>query len=197
MAGDAHEELSPTITRYHREIDHLLDLIEQRSPGDTRREELVEKLFVEVMRHQVAEVTFLDPLIRMRLDDGDEIAAAMLTQHEQLEASLRALERLEDGTAEFEAALNNVRVALNGHAHHQEHEVLSMLQSSIDSHDLDDVAERMLPTEQAGATMSHPSQPGQGTLSTERRVGLTDRVRDAFLVTEGVRVVRGSEQEPS
>ena len=63
MADDAHDELSPTITRYHREIEHLLDLIEERPPGDTRREELVEKLFVEVMRHQVAEVTFLDPLI--------------------------------------------------------------------------------------------------------------------------------------
>ena len=30
-------------------------------------------------------------------------------------------------------------------------------------------------------------------MSTERRSGLTDRVRDAFLVTEGVRVVGGSE----
>ena len=32
MAGDAHDELSPTITRYHREIEHLLDLIE-RAPA--------------------------------------------------------------------------------------------------------------------------------------------------------------------
>ena len=52
------------------------------------------------------------------------------------------------------------------------------LQSSIDTHDLDDVAARMVPTQQAGATMSHPSQPGEGTMSTERRSGLTDRVRD-------------------
>lgn len=196
MAGDVQDELSSTITRYHHEIEHLLDLIEQLSPGDTRREELVEKLFVEVMRHQVAEVTFLDPLIRMRLDDGDEIAATVLTQHEQLEASLRAFERLEDGTDEFDAALTNMRATLDEHARHQEHEVLPMLQSSIDSTDLDDVAARMLPTQQAGATMSHPSLPGKGTMSTDRRAGLTDRVRDAFLVTEGVRIIGGSE-EPS
>ncbi len=193
MAGDAQDELSPTITRYHHEIEHLLDLIEERPPGDTRREELVEKLFVEVMRHQVAEVTFLDPLIRMRLDDGDETATAMLTQHEQLETSLRGFERLEDGTDEFDAALKSLRTALDDHARHQEHEVMPILQSSIDTHDLDDVAARMVPTQQAGATMSHPSQPGEGTMSTERRSGLTDRVRDAFLVTEGVRVVGGSE----
>ena len=162
MAGDAQDELSPTITRYHHEIEHLLDLIEELPPGDTRREELVEKLFVEVMRHQVAEVTFLDPLIRMRLDDGDETAAAMLTQHEQLETSLRGFERLEDGTDEFDAALKSLRAALDDHARHQEHEVLPTLQSSIDTHDLDDVAARMVPTQQAGATMSHPSQPGEG-----------------------------------
>jgi hypothetical protein len=194
MTGEGQDELTATLKRYHREIDHLLDLIDQLSPGDRRREELVEKLFVEVMRHQVAEVTFVDPLLRMRLDDGDDIAAAELTQHEHLEASLRGMERLEDGTDAFEAALRDLRAALDEHARHQEQQVLPQLRETIDSADLDDVAARMLPTQQAGATMSHPSKPGEGTLSTGRRVGLTDRVRDAFLVTEGVRVIGGNDE---
>jgi Hemerythrin HHE cation binding domain len=197
MADEVRDELSATLKRYHREIDHLLDLIDQLSPGDSRREDLLEKLFVEVMRHQVAEVTFVDPLLRMRLNDGDEIAATELTQHEHLEATLRSLERVEDGTEAFDAALRDLREFLDEHARHQEQQVLPQLRATIDSSDLDDVAARMLPTQQAGATMSHPSQPGHGTLSTDRRVGLTDRVRDAFLVTEGVRVIGGSEQEQS
>jgi hypothetical protein len=194
MADDVRDELSATLKRYHWEIDHLLDLIGQLSPGDHRREELIEKLFVEVMRHQVAEVTFLDPLIRMRVRDGDEIAATELLQHEHLEASLRSLERIEDGTPAFDAALRDLHEALDEHERHQEEQLLPQLRATIDSADLDGVAARMLPTQQAGATMSHPSKPSEGTLSTKRRVGLTDRVRDAFLVTEGVRVIGGSDQ---
>jgi Hemerythrin HHE cation binding domain len=195
MTDEVRDELSATLRRYHHEVDHVLDLIDQLEPGDRRRDQLIGKLFIEVMRHQVAEVTFLDPLIRMRLDQGDDLAAAELDQHERLEASLRALERVDDGTEGFEAALRELRSSLHDHARHQEQLVIPQLQDTIDSSDLDDVAARMMPTEQAGATMSHPARPGQGTFSTESRTGLTDRVRDAFLVTEGVRVVGGKEQE--
>jgi hypothetical protein len=197
MTGEASDELSATLQRYHHEVDHLLDLIDEHSPDDRRRGELIGKLFIEVMRHQVAEVTFLDPLVRMRLDRGDELAATELEQHEHLEASLRALERVDDGTDAFEAALQQLRTSLHEHARHQEQFVMPQLQEAIDSKDLDDVAARMMPTEQAGATMSHPSRPGRGTLSIEPRAGLTDRVRDAFLVTEGVRVVDEKGQETS
>ncbi len=197
MAREAEDDLTATLKQYHHEIDHLLDLIDEHPPGDGRREELIGKLFVEVMRHQVAEVTFVDPLIRMRIDDGDDVAAAELGQHEQLEASLRGLERVDDGTQDFESALHELRASLHDHAGHQERQVLPLLYAAIDNSDLNDVAARMEPTQQAGATMSHPSLPGEGTLSTQPRVGLTDRVRDAFLVTEGVRVVEGREREPS
>jgi hypothetical protein len=197
MRGEARDELSATLRRYHHEVDHVLDLIDQYSPGDRRRDELVGKLFIEVMRHQVAEVTFFDPLVRMRLDHGADLAATELAQHEHLEASLRALERVDDGTETFEAALQELRSSLHDHARHQEQIVLPQLQETIDSSDLDNVAARMMPTEEAGPTMSHPAQPGQGTLAIERRPGLTDRVRDAFLVTEGVRVVGEKGQETS
>ena len=70
MPGDVQDELSSTITRYHHEIEHLLDLIEQLSPGDTRREELVEKLYA---RHRHAYVVQAAP---KAVDDVIERQAA-------------------------------------------------------------------------------------------------------------------------
>ena len=60
----------------------------------------------------------------MRLDQGDDIAAAGLSQHERLEAALRALERVDDGTDAFGTALEDLRAAFLEHVGHQERVVL-------------------------------------------------------------------------
>lgn len=75
----------------HREVEELFSKLEtELSPEE--RQDALEEVITELVRHSVAEEAWLYPAVRERLADGNAIADKEVAEHLEVEQMMKQLE---------------------------------------------------------------------------------------------------------
>jgi len=166
---------------YLHDLASLAELArDEHAEGLRGARALVGKLALEAVRVSVYERHFLLPVVQESLSDGADRARAEAAALDGLEERVLGLEGLEPGSEAATAALAALHETAVTLAQDQRTGVLPALAEALDDRALIDLAERVSPSQMAGATHSHPSLPQQYDLAQWPTRGLTRAAREAL-----------------
>ena len=100
------DDLISVLTEDHRELRQLYTELEFLSGGESLRRTLTDLLIVEMVRHAVAEETYLYPVSRKCLPDGNLRTEEAHADHQRLEKILRRLAEPDLSDDEFSLLLS-------------------------------------------------------------------------------------------
>lgn len=104
----------------HREAEALFTQLEQAPPGGSVRRELLNRVTRALVRHSVAEESYLHPVVRRRLEGGNRIVDMETNEHADAEELLDMLRSLHDRHVEFDIILGQLRAEMHDHMHDEE-----------------------------------------------------------------------------
>ncbi|MFC5382643.1 hemerythrin domain-containing protein [Aquipuribacter nitratireducens] len=169
------------LTADHQEFLGLLARIRaSESPEDQK--ELADVLVAELVRHSVAEETWVYPAMREHLPDGDAKVAHDTEEHEELEVLLRQLEAADPADVEFVTTVARIEEVLRDHVADEESEQFPELRRHVPAEDLRTMARRVEKTKEVAPTRPHPGAPNTRLFHTTVGLGagMVDRLRDAL-----------------
>jgi len=183
MDQNAHDDVIAVLTHDHREVQALFtELDRTRGSGDPQhRKDLVDRATIELVRHATAEEQLVYPAVRLNVDGGAELADHELSDHAQIERSLKELNGMQPGDEPFEATLEHLIELVNAHIAEEEGTLFPQLEAVCTADDLMEIGKMVTAAKKLAPTRPHPGAPDTppGNL-TAPALGLIDRVRDAF-----------------
>lgn len=170
----------------HRQVLELLNRLTGGSgePRDAPRERkaLAERLAIAESKHEAVEELVLWPVVRQRVEHGDELAARALEQEESGKELIHDLDHITAGDAEFMTLVQRLQSAVRDHISFEEGQVWPKLRLALSDAELDEMGEKMEAARRTAPTRPHPKTPPDpkvlGTLGPA--VGTVDRVRDVL-----------------
>jgi hypothetical protein len=166
---------------YLHDLVSLSDMARhEQAAGMRSAASLVGKLALEAMRISVYERQFLLPVAAEVLDDGPARVDQELKALDGLEEHVLALEGLEVASprgGEVLSALADYAAQL---AQSQRHGILPALADALPVNDLTSLAARVTPTQEPGATHSHPKLPAGHDITLWPGIGMTSALRTAL-----------------
>jgi hemerythrin-like domain-containing protein len=168
----------------HREFDRIFTELEQLSgrsgPDDVRRKrELVDEVTIGLAKHSVAEETQVYPLVEKQLDE--EEAQHSKEEHAEAEETMKRLERMDAGDAEFDAVVARLIQEIRHHVEHEEGRMFAELRARLSHEQLVELAEKVETVKKYAPTRPHPLTPNEGVVRTVAGplASLLDHLRDA------------------
>jgi len=109
LTHSENEDLVQLLITDHREVEELFRELEGLA-GSTGDEvgTLAERVVIELVRHSVAEEMYLYPTTREHVPGGAKLADQEISEHAQAERTMKELERLEPGDAQFWPTLHTL-----------------------------------------------------------------------------------------
>ncbi|MEY9854782.1 hemerythrin superfamily protein [Catenulispora sp. GAS73] len=183
MNENAHDDVIAVLTHDHREVQALFaELDETRDGADPQqRKDLVDRATIELVRHSTAEEQLVYPTVRLNVDGGAELADHELSEHAQIERSLKELNGMQPGDEPFEATLEHLIELVNAHIAEEEQVMFPRLRAVCTEEDLVEIGKMVTAAKKLAPTRPRPGAPDTppGNL-TAPALGLIDRIRDAF-----------------
>ncbi|GAA2624890.1 MULTISPECIES: hemerythrin domain-containing protein [Streptomyces] len=176
--GDVIAEL----TTDHHEVEDFFQQIHGLLPGDPRRKDVADKLTIELVRHSVAEETYLYPAVRAYLPDGDSIADKELDDHAAAERIMKDLEGCDADDPRFDGLVDKLMTEIREHIAEEESILFPRLRGACSAEALDELGEKVRSAKRTAPTRPHPSVPDKPPANKilAPGVGLVDRLRDAL-----------------
>ncbi|MFJ6793217.1 hemerythrin domain-containing protein [Streptomyces sp. NPDC091268] len=174
--GDVIAEL----TTDHREVEEIFGKIEALPSGNARRKELAEQAIMELIRHSVAEESYLYPAVREHLADGDSLADKELEDHAAAERIMKDLEGCEADDARFDALMTQLMAEIREHVADEENNLFPRLRDACSAEALGELGDKVRTAKKTAPTRPHPSAPDTPPANKllAPGVGLVDRLRD-------------------
>lgn len=150
-------------------------------PGDEReRKRLAEQLSIEESKHEAIEELFFWPLVRSRLDDGDELAAMGLEQERHGKSTFVELDHTRAGSPTFSTMTRDVMSKVRDHIAYEENVVWPKLRSALSTDELEALGVQIRHARALAPTRPHPHMPPQPALlaSVGSVVAISDRALD-------------------
>lgn len=172
-------DLVASLLQDHEEVRQLFRKI-AASTGD-EREHAFGTLRAELVRHEVAEEEIVRPLTKRYIADGEQIAGARIEEESQAEKLLAELEKVDVGTAEWQALFANLESAVLEHAANEEAVEFPALQGAVDEEELQSRAKTFETAKKMAPTHPHPGTPNTpgANFALGPVAALIDRARDA------------------
>ncbi|MGW7329667.1 hemerythrin domain-containing protein [Streptomyces sp. NPDC054840] len=176
--GDVIAEL----TTDHHEVEDYFKEIQELPSGDPRRKRVADKLTIELVRHSVAEETYLYPAARTYLPDGDFIVDKELDDHAAAERIMKDLEGCDADDPRFDGLVDKLITEIRGHIAEEEGVLFPRLRSACSPEALAELGEKVRSAKRTAPTRPHPSVPNEPPANKllAPGVGLVDRLRDAL-----------------
>ncbi|MET9963734.1 hemerythrin domain-containing protein [Streptomyces sp. NPDC006326] len=174
--GDVIAEL----TTDHREVEEIFGKIEGMPSGDSRRKTLAEQAIIELVRHSVAEESYLYPAVREQMADGDMMADKELEDHAAAERTMKELEGCEADDPRFDALMLKLMTEIREHIADEETNLFPQLRSACTPEMLNELGDKVRTAKKTAPTRPHPSAPDKPPANKllAPGVGLVDRLRD-------------------
>jgi hemerythrin superfamily protein len=173
-----HLDLVDVLTGDHLVVDDLFVQFQRVGRQRSRIRDLVDVTVAELMRHDVAEEQYLYPLVRRCLDDGEELAAAALAAHHDIERLMSDLMGTDAEHPVFASLVGRLIRAVRTHFRHEETAVFPRLRATCEPDDLVNLGTEVLSAKMLAPTRPHPSAP-RGRI-TGPLIGLLDQAVDAL-----------------
>jgi hemerythrin superfamily protein len=163
----------------HREVDEMLaTLAGDLSPED--RQDTMERVIAELVRHSVAEESYLYPAVEERVPNGKQIADKERADHQEVEELLKQLEGEDPHTPESRPTLMKLVSELHSHIADEENNLFPALRVVYSEQELRDLGDKVRTAKAAAPTRPHPHTP-RGEMARKTlgpMLGLVDRTRD-------------------
>jgi hemerythrin superfamily protein len=176
--GDVIAEL----TTDHQEIEELFTNIEELPSGDRQRKLYADQATMELVRHSVAEETYLYPAVRAHIPGGDTLADRELEDHATAERTMKDLERCEADDPQFDRLITKLMTEIRTHIADEESNLFPRLRDSCSMETLNDLGDKVRQAKKSAPTRPHPSAPDKPPANKllAPGVGLVDRMRDTL-----------------
>ena len=179
---DQNDDVIAELVVDHREVEELFQKLERGGQTPEERQETVEQVVAELVKHSVAEEAWLYPAMRDRLDDGNALADCETSEHLEVERMLVELEGTDPHDPASRPVLENLMAAVRGHVEEEEKQLFPALRAVYSAAELADLGDKVRTAKRSAPTRPHPGAPRD---QVSRRVlgpfvGLVDRTRDAL-----------------
>src|SRR2546421_12328628 len=127
----------------HHEVEEMFTELESGTIDVARRTELRDKVITELVRHSVAEERYLYPTTRKALPGGDMLADREIEDHAAAERVMKALERVEPDSPEFDRLLAQLITDVRGHVAEEETDLFPRLEAACTEQELVELGEKV------------------------------------------------------
>lgn len=164
----------------HRELRQLLTEVELLSGGERLRRSLTEQMIIEMVRHMVAEESYLYPICRERLPDGGLTTDEAYAAHDGIEKILKRLEDRDLPDEEFARLLSSLITASRMHIEDEEWRVFPLLTKYGDKQELLALGAKAMDSKASAPSRPEPSASGRPLVQALLKTGsgLVERVRE-------------------
>ncbi len=130
----------------HHDHDKVSELLEQlkgttRGAGKTRAV-LCQQIRHELLAHTEFEEKVFYPAVREAGDEARDQVEKALGEHEEVDAMLEELERMEIDSDEFMSAVSRLQQAVMDHVHREEEKIFPLAKGALDAGAADEMSER-------------------------------------------------------
>jgi hemerythrin superfamily protein len=166
----------------HREVEELFGRIEGLPPGDKNRKVYADQVTIELVRHSVAEESYLYPAVREHIPGGDALADKELEDHAKAEQIMKDLEGCQADDPDFDRLTGLLMSEIRMHVADEEQNLFPRLRAACPVGALDDLGDKVRQAKKTAPTRPHPSAPDKPPANKllAPGAGLIDRVRDAL-----------------
>jgi hemerythrin superfamily protein len=166
----------------HREVEELFGRIEGLPPGDKNRKVYADQVTIELVRHSVAEESYLYPAVREHIPGGDALADKELEDHAKAEQIMKDLEGCQADDPDFDRLMGLLMSEIRMHVADEEQNLFPRLRAACPVGALDDLGDKVRQAKKTAPTRPHPSAPDKPPANKllAPGAGLIDRVRDAL-----------------
>lgn len=163
----------------HREFRELFPQV--REATGEQREELFHYLVARLASHEAAEESVVHPALRDDVPGGVAVAVAVLQEEADAEKLLHRMTKMDVGSAEFAAALDDLERDVLAHADHEERDEFPPLREHLDVTHRRKMGRAFTTLRAAGPTRPHPLTPQAPEVraAVGPIAGIFDRARDA------------------
>ena len=165
----------------HSEVDELFRRVNLSDKAESI-DELTKQIVHDLSVHAAVEEQFVYPLIRVKVDGGGDLADEAIEEHQQAKRLLADLEKLDAGSAEHSAAMQELIESVRHHVEEEEGEVFPKLRAEVDEGTLDKMGALVEQAKKVVPTHPHPLVPGTATaqLLAGPWAAMADKVRDVL-----------------
>ncbi len=164
----------------HREVEELYDRFLAARSGDPERRDIAGEIITELVRHAIAEETYVYPTVREKLAEGDAIADKETREHAEAERVMKDIEGRDADDPDFDRLVTHLMTTINEHIADEESNLFPQLRGACTQEELDRLAAKVNVIKKIAPTHPHPAAPDHPTSHKVLGpvVGLVDRVRD-------------------
>ncbi len=181
---DTQRDVVDLLSADHREFDRIFRELEQlqgRTEPETltRKRELVDEVTIGLVKHSVAEETYVYPRVQKDLDETE--AEHSKEEHAEAEETMKRLERMDAGDPEFDAAVAELIREIRHHVEHEEGRMFAELRAGLPQDELVALAEKVESVKKIAPTRPHPMTPNEPgvRMVAGPLASLLDHLRDA------------------
>lgn len=173
------QDVVDILTLDHREMEELLDQIQQTTAADLRRD-LTDTLIAEVMRHAVAEEMYVYPAMEKHIPQGKEEADHDRDEHQEIVQVMKELEGTDADEPAFMDGVRKLDKLLRHHAQDEEGDQFPKMRQYLSAEKLVELGEQVENAKKLAPTRPHPSAPHSELFhkTVGAGVGMVDRLRD-------------------
>ncbi|MQY37533.1 hypothetical protein SRB17_55370 [Streptomyces sp. RB17] len=170
------------LTTDHREVEELFGRIEALPPGSKDRKNLADQATIELVRHSVAEESYLYPAVREHITGGDAMADKEIEDHAKAEQIMKDMEDLQADDARFDTLMTQLMSEIRSHIRDEEQNLFPKLETACPADALMHLGDQVRRAKKMAPTRPHPSAPDTPPANKllAPAAGLVDRMRDAL-----------------
>lgn len=165
------------VTADHRAVEALLA---DFAAGRGRPKDVLQVIVRELSLHAGVEELLVYPAARRRIDGGDQIVDADLSQHQSLKEVLVRLDGADPETADVQRDIDEAARLVAEHVEHEETVMLPALAGTLSDEERAELGDLFLKAKQYAPTHPHPHAPNTPPLNAvaDAVAAVLDRARD-------------------
>ena len=178
----ARTDVIAELTGDHREVENLFRRLETGDHTPAETGDLVDEIIMELVRHSVAEESYLYPAVRANVTGGNMLADKELADHARVDQVMRRLDGMRPGDTGFTGALAELMLEVREHVRDEENDLFPRLVAACTPDELDRLGHRVRVMKRVAPTRPRAGLPDRPPMSkvVSAPAGLVDRVRDAL-----------------
>ncbi|GAA4604302.1 hypothetical protein GCM10023195_14640 [Actinoallomurus liliacearum] len=153
------ETLISVLQEDHNDLRQLLTELDYLVEFERLRRSVTQLLIAEMVRHTVAEETYMYPVARAHLPQGTRIVQREIAGHAELERVLRRMDLPDLTSAEFSTLLAELNAEAGPHARAEENQLFPLLARYLKPEELAAVGEKAAAAKEKASLRQYLAQP--------------------------------------
>ena len=163
----------------HREVEQMFAEYEKATTKE-EKETLRDRIIIELVRHSEAEEQAVYPLMRKKIDNGEQIIEHEIDEHSKAERIMKELDTMSADDPQFGVLMQQLMASIKEHVAEEENDVFPQFRTKVSPEELDKLGATVQALKKIVPTHPHPMAPDHPPFNAllGPGAGLVDRLRD-------------------